>query len=154
MWEGLVTERGGTVLQRCRRSERRPRGAVRLPARLRSGTAAADRQDRRPRVVLVPAQERPRRGREEAAGSLPITEADAAAALDAALASQARWEADPDLGLELLVSEVSGVAQELLLPRFLYRRADRIYEYAAAMPKLLAEQAWLPGPGESTRSSE
>ena len=45
------------------------------------------------------------------------------------------WERDPDLEAELLVSGAEGVDEGLLVPRFLYRRADRIYEYAAAMPE-------------------
>lgn len=73
-------------------------------------------------------------GPEGERGSLPITERDAEAALEAALDEEAEWERDPDLGVELLISGAEGVDQGLLIPRFLYRRADRIYEYAAAMP--------------------
>ena len=147
MWEGLVTERGGTVLSDAGEANGAPEAPFACLLVADDELAAADRQDRRPRVVLVPAQERPGRGRGGGGGARsPISEADAAAALDAALAPQASWEADPDLGLELLVSGAPGVAEELLVPRFLYRRADRIYEYAAAMPKLLAGLTWLPGP--------
>lgn len=67
-------------------------------------------------------------------GSLAISEEARAAALDAAQSKTATWEIDPDLGVELLVSGADGVDEGLLVPRFLYRRADRIYEYAAAMP--------------------
>jgi hypothetical protein len=67
-------------------------------------------------------------------GSREITAAHREAALDAARAPSAKWELDPDLGVELLASGADGVDEELLIPRFLYRRADRIYEYAAAMP--------------------
>lgn len=74
-------------------------------------------------------------GAESERGSLPITEVDVAAALDRALADDAEWERDPDLGIELLVSEVPGVAEGLLIPRFLYRRHERVYEYAAAVPE-------------------
>jgi len=74
-------------------------------------------------------------GAEGERGSLAIGEADVTAALDAALRDGAEWERDPDLGVDLLVSGVEGVDQGLLIPRFLYRRADRIYEYAAAMPE-------------------
>jgi hypothetical protein len=66
-------------------------------------------------------------------GSLPITDADREAALAAARGPGARWENDPDLGVGLLVSGAEGVDEGLLIPRFLYRRADRVYEYAAAM---------------------
>ncbi|MEJ7876755.1 MAG: hypothetical protein WKF62_08845 [Solirubrobacterales bacterium] len=68
-------------------------------------------------------------------GSLAITDREREVAVEHALAPSARWERDPDFGFELLVSEVPGVAQELLIPRFLYHRADRIYEYAAAVPE-------------------
>ncbi|MDQ3728065.1 MAG: hypothetical protein M3355_00595 [Actinomycetota bacterium] len=78
-------------------------------------------------------------GAEGERGSLAISDRDVDLALDAALASGAEWEGDPDLGVDLLVSEVPGVDQGLLVPRFLYRRSDRIYEYAAAMPAVLRE---------------
>lgn len=68
-------------------------------------------------------------------GSREITAAHREAALDAARAPSARWELDPDLEVELLASGADGVDEELLIPRFLYRRADRIYEYAAAIPE-------------------
>ena len=74
-------------------------------------------------------------GPEGERGSLAITDADREAALAAARSSEAEWEPDPDLGAELLVSGAEGVDEGLLVPRFLYRRADRIYEYAAAMPE-------------------
>jgi hypothetical protein len=74
-------------------------------------------------------------GPEGERGSLPITNADREAALAAARAPGARWETDPDLGVELLASGADGVDEGLLIPRFLYRRADRVYEYAAAMPE-------------------
>jgi hypothetical protein len=73
-------------------------------------------------------------GPEGERGSLAITSDERARALDFARAPSAEWELDPDLGIELLVSGASGVAEELLIPRFLYRRADRFYEYAAAIP--------------------
>jgi len=74
-------------------------------------------------------------GSEGDRGSREITAAHRESALDAARAPSARWELDPDLEAELLVSGAEGVDEELLVPRFLYRRADRIYEYAAAMPE-------------------
>ena len=73
-------------------------------------------------------------GPEGEPGSLPITDADREAALAAARSGDAEWERDPDLGIELLVSGAPGVSENLLVPRFLYRRADRIYEYAAEIP--------------------
>ncbi len=74
-------------------------------------------------------------GAEGERGSLEITDADRDAALAAARSPEAVWERDPDLEAELLVSGAEGVDEGLLVPRFLYRRADRIYEYAAAMPE-------------------
>ena len=74
-------------------------------------------------------------GAEGERGSLALTAADRDAALEAASSADAQWERDPDLGIDLLVDDVDGVDQGLLIPRFLYRRADRIYEYAAAMPE-------------------
>lgn len=73
-------------------------------------------------------------GAEGERGSLAISDRDRELALDAALAPSARWELDPDFGVELLVSGADGVDEGLLIPRFLYRRADRIYEYAAQVP--------------------
>jgi len=73
-------------------------------------------------------------GAEAERGSLAISPEDRDAALAAATAFDAEWELDPDLGVELVVSAVAGVDQGLLIPRFLYRRADRIYEYAAEVP--------------------
>jgi hypothetical protein len=75
-------------------------------------------------------------GSQSDAGSLPVTERDAEAALDAALDPATRWERDPDLRLELIAQPVGGVEPGLLVPRFLYRRANRVYEYAAAIPQL------------------
>ena len=74
-------------------------------------------------------------GAEGEQGSLAITDADRDAALAAARSADAQWELDPDLEAELLASGAEGVDEGLLVPRFLYRRADRIYEYAAAMPE-------------------
>jgi len=74
-------------------------------------------------------------GPEGERGSLLITPADRDAALAAATSKDAEWEQDPDLGVDLLVLPVDGIDDGLLVPRFLYRRADRIYEYAAAIPE-------------------
>ncbi|MDX6588367.1 MAG: hypothetical protein QOI31_2840 [Solirubrobacterales bacterium] len=74
-------------------------------------------------------------GAEGEIGSIEITAADREAALAAAASSDAEWERDPDLEVDLLVSGAEGVDEGLLVPRFLYRRADRIYEYAAGMPE-------------------
>ena len=84
-------------------------------------------------------------GPEGERGSLAISDGERERALDAARAPDAVWEADPDLGVELLVSGAPDVAEELLVPRFLYRRADRIYEYAAAVPDVKARFSELIG---------
>lgn len=142
MWEELVTQRGGIVLGEADVAN----GATQAPFACR----LVDDDELLPLVAringsgpVVLLKSGRVGGGEEARGSLPITEADAVAALDAALSVDARWETDPDLGLDLLVSGASGVAQELLIPRFLYRRSDRIYEYAAAMPQLRTRLAEL-----------
>ncbi len=74
-------------------------------------------------------------GAEGERGSVAIAPEHGDAALAAATSPGARWELDPDLGVELLVSGADGVQEGMLIPRFLYRRADRIYEYAAAVPE-------------------
>ena len=80
-------------------------------------------------------------GEEAQQGSLAITPAQREAALAAASSPGAEWERDPDFDIDILVSEVDGVEQGLLVPRFLYRRADRIYEYAAEVPTVQRELA-------------
>jgi hypothetical protein len=82
-------------------------------------------------------------GPPEKRGSLEITDEARAAALAAARASGAEWERDPDLGVDLLVSGAEGVPEGLLVPRFLYRGADRVYEYAAEIPGLRRRMAKL-----------
>lgn len=74
-------------------------------------------------------------GAEGSPGSIAITAADREAALAAAQDPGTEWERDPDFGFDVIASAVEGVADGLLVPRFLYRRADRIYEYAAAVPE-------------------
>ena len=58
--------------------------------------------------------------------------------LDAIAAASVRWERDPDFGY-LVAAGAPGLDPEdleLLLPRLLYRRADRVYEHAALVPEL------------------
>ena len=67
------------------------------------------------------------------------------AVLDAALAGEVEWEADPDFGYEVAAS-VPGVGPPedgMLLPRLLYTRADRVYEHAAIVPRVRADVARL-----------
>jgi ATP-dependent phosphoenolpyruvate carboxykinase len=74
--------------------------------------------------------------------------------LDAAVAGDVDWERDPDFGYELPM-ELPGLAVEerrLLVPRFLYARTDRVYDYAAMVPAAQLERyARLDGvPGLAT----
>ena len=64
-------------------------------------------------------------------------------ALDAALAGQVEWEPDPDFGFELPMAFPGLEPDErlTLVPRFLYARTDRVYEYAAMVPRALAALA-------------
>jgi ATP-dependent phosphoenolpyruvate carboxykinase len=84
-------------------------------------------------------------GSEGETGSLAISEALVASVLDAALGADVEWERDPDFGYEV-AAEVPGVEAPqdgLLLPRLLYRRADRVYEHAAIVPRVRREVARL-----------
>jgi ATP-dependent phosphoenolpyruvate carboxykinase len=79
------------------------------------------------------------------AGSQAITEELVATVLDADAAGTVSWETDPDFGYEVAVA-VPGVEAPLdglLVPRFLYTRADRVYEHAAIVPRVRAEVAAL-----------
>ena len=79
-------------------------------------------------------------GGREGEGSREIPAGLVARVLDAALAGQVAWEADPDFGWELPM-EVPGVSYEerlVLVPRFLYARTDRPYDYAALVPEAKA----------------
>jgi ATP-dependent phosphoenolpyruvate carboxykinase len=69
--------------------------------------------------------------------------------LEAAIAGLVEWETDPDFGLEAPAA-VPGVAPDDLLtlvPRFLYARTDRVYEYAARVPEVRGEMAALAANG-------
>ncbi|MEO8091700.1 MAG: hypothetical protein ABI726_03190 [bacterium] len=77
-------------------------------------------------------------GTEAEAGSIAIREPFVARVLDAALAGEVEWEHDPDFPYEV-AAEVPGVdppEDGLLVPRFLYRRADRVYEHAAIVARV------------------
>ncbi len=61
--------------------------------------------------------------------------------LDAAAAGEVEWEVDPDFGYEV-AAKVPGVdppEDGLLMPRFLYTRADRVYEHAAIVARVRDE---------------
>jgi hypothetical protein len=84
-------------------------------------------------------------GPEGSPGSLAIEVALVAAVLDAAAAGTVEWEIDPDFGYEVAAS-VPGIEPPedgLLVPRFLYTRADRVYEHAAIVPSVRDEVAAL-----------
>jgi phosphoenolpyruvate carboxykinase (ATP) len=63
--------------------------------------------------------------------------------IDAAIAGDVVWEADPDFGYELPM-ELPGLEADdrrVLVPRFLYARTDRVYDYAAMVPVAQRERA-------------
>jgi phosphoenolpyruvate carboxykinase (ATP) len=71
-------------------------------------------------------------------GSVEIEEKHAAAILNAVLASTVEWERDPDFGYRV-AAEVPGIQgrdRVVLIPRFLYARTGRAYDYAALVPML------------------
>jgi ATP-dependent phosphoenolpyruvate carboxykinase len=87
-------------------------------------------------------------GFEEDAGSLPITGKLVKAVLDAAATGNVEWEVDPDFGYEVAAS-VPGIEPPedgLLMPRFLYTRADRVYEHAATVARVRDEVRNLIAP--------
>jgi phosphoenolpyruvate carboxykinase (ATP) len=63
--------------------------------------------------------------------------------LDAAAAGAVEWETDPDFGYELPM-DLPGLEvaeRRVLVPRFLYARTDRVYDYAAMVPARQRERA-------------
>jgi phosphoenolpyruvate carboxykinase (ATP) len=74
--------------------------------------------------------------------AVEIEEEHAAAILNAVLAGTIEWEQDPDFGYRV-AAEVPGIQDRdrfLLIPRFLYARTGRVYDYAALVPALKREQ--------------
>ena len=74
--------------------------------------------------------------------SIGIEEEHAAAILNAVLDGTVEWELDPDYGYRV-AAEVPGIEASdrfLLIPRFLYARTERVYEYAALVPELKRER--------------
>ena len=74
-------------------------------------------------------------------GSVEIEEEHAAAILNAVLAGTVEWELDPDFGYRV-AAEVPGIEASdrfLLIPRLLYARTERVYDYAALVPELRRE---------------
>jgi phosphoenolpyruvate carboxykinase (ATP) len=75
--------------------------------------------------------------------SIEIGERHVAAILDAIAAAAVAWERDPDFGYQVAaaVPGIEGRDRFLLIPRFLYARTERVYEYAALVPELKRERA-------------
>jgi ATP-dependent phosphoenolpyruvate carboxykinase len=75
--------------------------------------------------------------------SIEIGEEHAAAILNAVLSGAVEWERDPDFGYRVAaeVPGIDGRDRFLLIPRFLYARTGRVYEYAALVPELKRE--WI-----------
>jgi ATP-dependent phosphoenolpyruvate carboxykinase len=63
--------------------------------------------------------------------------------LEAAVTGLVEWEIDPDFGFETPGGFPGLDSDELLtlVPRFLYARTDRVYEYAAMVPDRRDEMA-------------
>ena len=83
--------------------------------------------------------------------SLEITPAHARAILDEIAGARIEWEDDPDFGYRVAVS-VPGIEdcdRFVCVPRFLYARTERVYDYAALVPELkrrrVALLSALPG---------
>jgi len=78
----------------------------------------------------------------DAEGSIGIEEEQAAAILNAILAGTVEWELDPDFGYRVAaeVPGIEGSDRFRLIPRFLYARTERVYEYAAMVPELKRER--------------
>jgi phosphoenolpyruvate carboxykinase (ATP) len=75
-------------------------------------------------------------------GSIEIKEEHVAAILNAVLDGTVEWELDPDFGYRVAaeVPGIEGSDRFLLIPRFLYARTERVYEYAALVPELKRER--------------
>lgn len=71
-------------------------------------------------------------------GARPVDAALIGAVLDAAIDDRTEWETDPNLGYETPVVAPGFVGEDLdvLTPRFLYARRDRVYGHAALVPEL------------------
>jgi phosphoenolpyruvate carboxykinase (ATP) len=80
-------------------------------------------------------------GGADPAGALEVTDEHMAAILNAVLAGTVEWERDPDFGYRVAaeVPGIDGRDRFLLIPRFLFARTGRAYEYAALVPELKRE---------------
>jgi phosphoenolpyruvate carboxykinase (ATP) len=70
--------------------------------------------------------------------SVEVSETHVTAILDGIASDTIEWERDPDFGYRVAaaVRGVEGRDRFLLIPRFLYARTERVYEYAALVPEL------------------
>jgi hypothetical protein len=70
--------------------------------------------------------------------SLAVTPEHATAIVDAIGAGAIEWEVDPDFRYRVApeVPGIEGRERFVLIPRFLYSRSDRVYEYAALVPQI------------------
>jgi phosphoenolpyruvate carboxykinase (ATP) len=77
--------------------------------------------------------------------SIEIDKEQAGAILDAIVEGSIEWEPDPDFGYRTAtdVPGIEGRDRFLLVPRFLYARTERVYEYAALVPILKRERVEL-----------
>ena len=81
-------------------------------------------------------------GGTDSEGSIGIKEEHAAAILNAVIDGAIEWELDPDFGYRV-AAEVPGIEGRdrfLLIPRLLYARTERVYDYAALVPELKRER--------------
>jgi ATP-dependent phosphoenolpyruvate carboxykinase len=138
----LVRERGGVVLDGADRlGEPAPPGArfVALLSRAEeiSPPLARVAEGEVPAFLVTAGRVG---GGEDEPRSRPITADLVGRVLDAALAGDVDWERDPDFGFELPMALPGLEPDELLtlVPRFLYARTDRVYEYAAMVPEARA----------------
>jgi hypothetical protein len=69
--------------------------------------------------------------------SVEIRQEHATAILNAIFSGAIEWERDPDFGYRVAVEMpgVDGRDRFLLIPRFLYARTGRVYDYAALVPE-------------------
>lgn len=141
----LVRERGGVVVDGLGRS-----GGP-APAGARFAALLSRAEDISPPLARLAGGEVPAflltagrvGGGQDEPRSREVPASLVARVLDAALAGDVDWERDPDFGFELPMAFPGLAPGELLtlVPRFLYARTDRVYEYAALVPRALAALA-------------
>jgi phosphoenolpyruvate carboxykinase (ATP) len=109
----------------------RAAGANRFLERLRAGTTGA---------YLL---KRGRVGGQDPERSIEIAEAHVTPILDGIVSDEIEWEQDPDFGYRVAAAlpGIDGRDRFLLIPRFLYARTERVYEYAALVPELKRRRA-------------